>query len=411
MKPVEASVPRKGIKLVPCLPLVDEEVIDVDKTFLVSFSLKIKPNGSNEHNYKKTVRRFSEGSPSQWIQTLQDINEIWTQNKMNGAQDQAATVRTILRDDALTVFEGSLESQTEATTEGGSATPVTIEKVDKALAMVSASVFPHRALETQKLWMRRHMKKPSTMSYRLMQAKVLKMNRSLVLFPEGSEGSKFSNHEILEILEFALPASWRAKFDLDSYIPTKHDRNRLLAECEAIERNEKVEHSVVKPKNGKQKEKSEKSNTQRTPRSLKLKFCSEHGPNTTHSSDKCWILHPNLKPSKFDKAETFPRKGKAMKAMLQNTSKSELLSMIMQSQKTTIPSKEKSNSKGGKAPKKRAKVEVAASDSSDESVQMMDEDTSLPSENEATPPPSDDEIIKKSSKKKQKRISQLGQAE
>ena len=412
MKTVEASVPRKGIKLVPCLPLVDEEVIDVDKTFLVSFSLKIKPNGSNEHTYKKTVRRFSEGSPSQWLQTLQDIKEIWSQNKMNGPQDRAATVRTILRDDALTVFEGSLESQTETTaTEEGTTNPMTNEKVDKALAMVSASVFPHQALETQKLWMRRHMKKPSTMSYRLLQAKVLKMNRSLVLFPEGSEGVKFSNHELLEILEFALPASWRAKFDLDSYIPTKHDRNRLLAECEAIERNEKVEHSVVKPKNGKRKEKEERATSQRAPRSLKLKFCSEHGPNTTHSSDKCWILHPTLKPSKFDKAETFPRRGKAMKAMLQNTSKSELLSMIMQSQKTTTPPKEKSNSKGGKAPKKRAKVEVAASDSSDESVQMMDEDTSLPSEDEETPPPSDDEVIKKSSKKKQKRISQLGQAE
>ena len=97
--------------------------------------------------------------------------------------------------------------------------------------------------------------KLSNMSYCLMQAKVLKMNRSLVLFPEGSEEAKFSNHELLEILEFALPASWRAKFDLDSYIPTKHDRNKLLAECEAIERNEKVEHSVVKPKTGKKKEK------------------------------------------------------------------------------------------------------------------------------------------------------------
>ena len=217
---------------------------------------------------------------------------------------------------------------------------------------------------------------------------------------------------MLEILEFALPASWRAKFDLDGYVPTKHDRARLLNECEAIERNEKIDSSLNNTKGQqKRKEKDKKKGAiRRSPKNPKLKFCSEHGPNTTHDSTKCWILHPNLKPAKFEKEEQFARKGKAMKALLKNTSKSELLNMILDSSKATAKPKGKAT-KSGKVTKKRTKDEVEASESSDESVQQMDVETPLPSEDEGTPPPSDDEIIKKSSKKKQKRISQLGKAD
>ena len=409
---METNIPRKGIKLVPCLPLVDQEVVDVDKTFLLNFKLKIRPNGGNDNTYEKAVRRFSDGTPSTWIQTLHDIHEVWTQNRVGGASDRMALVKTILQDDALTVFMASIESQTEVV-EGqeAAATQLTNEKVELALKAVTSSVFPHRALETQKLWMRRHMKKPAGMSYRLMQAKVLKMNKSLPLFPDATMESKFTSAELLELLEFSLPASWRAKFDLDGYVPTKHDRARLLTECEAIERNEKIDNNVVKPKGTTKRKEAERkpSASRRMPRNPKLKFCSEHGPNTTHDSSKCWVLHPNLKPSKFAQEEKFNGKGKAMKVLLKNTSKSELLQMVLSSQQATAKSKERTSS-GTKGSKKRTKVEKP-SESSDESVQQMDCDSSVASGSEETPPPSDDEIIPKSSKKKQKRIRQLGQAD
>jgi hypothetical protein len=46
--------------------------------------------------------------------------------------------------------------------------------------------------------------------------------------------------EIIGLLEWSLPAPWRAKFDLDGYIPTLHSKTRLIEACEAIERNELV---------------------------------------------------------------------------------------------------------------------------------------------------------------------------
>ena len=77
---------------------------------------------------------------------------------------------------------------------------LTVAMVDVGLVVVSGAVFPHQALENQKLWMRRHLKKPSSMKYRLLQAKVLKMNKALPLFPGGNEDSKFSSCKILQIL-------------------------------------------------------------------------------------------------------------------------------------------------------------------------------------------------------------------
>ena len=97
------------------------------------------------------------------------------------------------------------------------------------------------------------MKKLSHMKYRLLQSKILKMNRSLPLFPGAKPEDRFSSKEILEILEFTLPQKWRSKFDLDNYVPTNHDRKRLLQECEALERN--------KPDETNQKNKNKKAKT------------------------------------------------------------------------------------------------------------------------------------------------------
>ena len=60
------------------------------------------------------------------------------------------------------------------------------------------------------------------------------------MFPGGSDDSKFTEKEIVELLEWSLPLTWRAKFDLDGYIPTLDTKSRLIEACEAIERNEAI---------------------------------------------------------------------------------------------------------------------------------------------------------------------------
>ena len=68
---------KKAAIVRPSLPLEDKDPIDVDKTSTISFTLKVRPGGNNDHTYKKTLRLFSEGSPFDWLITMRDMREVW----------------------------------------------------------------------------------------------------------------------------------------------------------------------------------------------------------------------------------------------------------------------------------------------------------------------------------------------
>jgi hypothetical protein len=62
-----------------------------------------------------------------------------------------------------------------------------------------------------------------------LQGRVLTlMNNTLPLFPGGTDASKFSNAEVIGLLEWSLPPSWRSKFDLDGNIPTLDTKAKLI---------------------------------------------------------------------------------------------------------------------------------------------------------------------------------------
>ena len=83
--------------------------------------------------------------------------------------------------------------------------------------------------------MTRGTQKPSDMPLRKAAAIISKINNSLPLFLGGTADSEFSDQELVGLMEWSLPASWRAKFDLDSYITTLDTKAKLISECEAIE--------------------------------------------------------------------------------------------------------------------------------------------------------------------------------
>ena len=360
----------------PSLPLIEDTPIDVDKTSTISFYLKVRPNGPNDNTYKKTLRLFAEGTPFEWLLTMRDVREVWKQNSINGASDRASLVRAVLRDDALTQFSTALEAEREAD-ENGVVPAFTVDTVEVALKAVTAAIFPHCALEIQKLWMRRHMKKPASMSYRRLQAKVLQINGYLPAFPGGSEDDKFSEKEILGMLEYALPQKWRKKFDLDGYVPTDHPRSRLLRECEALERNEPVEVARVP-----RKKKAKKAKTSEGPdKKSDSKYCSEHGWGN-HDSASCWTLHPKLKPAKFKTSGEEGKGGPKTKghkethAMVRSAMKEQLHELLTTMKDTR--SKKVSYKRKRSALKKKASEATSGSDESDHAM-------------DHTPNPSDDE--------------------
>ena len=135
------------------------------------------------------------------------------------------------------------------------------------------------------------------LSIRKTVAAVGRLNNSLPLFLNGTKSDKFTAGEILKILEWSIPELWRTKFYLDGYVPTEFNKERFMTECKGIEQNmPKVSiKSNTSTPNGKTvtHKKSQgvknRASTQKNDTNAKF-YCTEHGQNPTHSTDKCYIL-------------------------------------------------------------------------------------------------------------------------
>ena len=113
----------------------------------------------NGTKYKKAVRKFKEGTLQQWVDRVKDLKEIWKQNGIEEGSDRVATIRSLVKKgESGTVFETALDDL--KTSEGDEEQMVTKENVETALKAVAMTVFPHRALEIQRLWMNCWMFKP-----------------------------------------------------------------------------------------------------------------------------------------------------------------------------------------------------------------------------------------------------------
>ena len=198
----------------------------------------------------------------------------------------------------MTIFEEKIQELTTSTDENGNITaiPLTEEGVEMGLNAVSATVFPYRALKTQKQWMHCKKRKPKQLSIQRTIVAISRLNNSLPLFPNATDKDMFTPKELLELCEWLVPDAWRTKFDLDGYVPTDFDKERFIRECEAIERNEpktvkkssketlnKKIPAHKKSQGVKHRSSSHKSETSKY-------FCTEHGNNHIHSTDKCFTL-------------------------------------------------------------------------------------------------------------------------
>jgi hypothetical protein len=203
---MEKMIPKKNSFLTPRLPLEASDKEDKkEESDYVTFILKVRAGqtGTSAPSYKMKVAKFEDGSPTEWIEVMNALEEIWTKNALTAASDRQASVKTILREDALTAFEASINEDLEPEDDAPDNAPklgLTPTMIDDALISVAKNVFPHRALEIQKIWMRRAIRKPKDMPVRKLIAILTKMNNSLARFPEADEDDKFKKHVLLEII-------------------------------------------------------------------------------------------------------------------------------------------------------------------------------------------------------------------
>ena len=71
----------------PVIPLVIEygSMEKEDETRYIQLEIKTLVNKNFPSVYKKNIKRFEEGSPFKFIQLIQDLQEVFTQNKTDAA--------------------------------------------------------------------------------------------------------------------------------------------------------------------------------------------------------------------------------------------------------------------------------------------------------------------------------------
>ena len=77
-------------------------------------------------------------------------------------------------------------------------------------------------------------------------AAIVKINNALSIFPGPQDWDKFSEGELLQIVEWMVPHEFQAKFNEKGYIPSDHDRKRFILESEIVERSQELRNIGTK---------------------------------------------------------------------------------------------------------------------------------------------------------------------
>jgi hypothetical protein len=156
--------------------------------------------------------------------------------------DKFAMARRVLEGDALATFNENaftlgIESQ---------------ENFTKSMEALASHIFPKFALSNQKAWLRRSddVRKKPLMSTRMWAARLNEINQMLVEFPpKFNETQKLTEEDFIELIEYGIPQSWRAKMVEQGFIPIQHTLAEIVEFCEKMEYAEEMIGTPNKLKN------------------------------------------------------------------------------------------------------------------------------------------------------------------
>jgi hypothetical protein len=183
--------------------------------------------------------------------------------------------RKVLTGDALAVFQEAAYAQI---VEDDNSYAICID----ALAL---HVFPKNALTHQKAWMQRseYAHKPIKAKTRTWVARLNEINQMLAEFPPFfSEAQMLEEDELIEIIEYGIPTSWRVKMVDQSFIPGDHTLTQLIEFCEKEETTEQM-MTDAKPDSGNGNQQSKSDNGNNANKQTTVPLVETRGKRTTQS--------------------------------------------------------------------------------------------------------------------------------
>jgi cell pole-organizing protein PopZ len=333
-------------RITPPISLERPEHKALEKGEYQTYKLRNTPADADSPTYELAVPYFSTGTCEEWLRFRKNLTKVLTGQNVTTGPASYAIARRLMEGDALATFDNKAN-------ELGAET---VAHFTGCLDAVARQVFPLRAVQLQKRYMRRFLRKPATMKTREYSARIVEMNNYLPKFPPLTEGgpapTKLPDDEIIDLLEFGVPGSWQKSMVVQDFDPMAHTVREVVAFCERMERVETEEGKA--PGNQQPKEAKDGKNKQSKKRGKKRssaeaqegtdKYCMLHG-NGNHTSEECRTLQGQAKRMKATYEAQHPSKKKAYKE------KQEIHNMVMdavgEAISKTFGDKKRKKSSGG----------------------------------------------------------------
>ena len=267
-------------QIVPIVPLQRPEKKDLTKGDYVTLKCKTRPGDRDSATYDLPIPYFKSGTPEEFLKWKRNVEKAISGQGATDGPSKYTLTRRLLDGNALTAFNLKAEEfQTETN-------PNFLEVIED----LTRHVFPIKALQTQKRYMRRFLRKPRDMKTREYVSRVCEINEMLVHFPTADQESKLPNDEMLDLLEFGMPSSWQKAMILQDFDPVDHTIPELVSFCERLELTE-PELEKKSPKNDSSSSSSSKKRKKvgfQRDRDNKLEGdCLLHGKNCGHDTHDC----------------------------------------------------------------------------------------------------------------------------
>ncbi len=121
----------------PCLTLAPVPTTNMEEKTFVQFTLKVRAgSASSAPTYKMKIAQFASGSPTEWIEVLETLEEIFLENGLTLAANCENVIRTILCGDSLTAYKSHVHRRRENPVDPGHPLPLCVDIVDSDLTAV-----------------------------------------------------------------------------------------------------------------------------------------------------------------------------------------------------------------------------------------------------------------------------------
>ena len=194
----------------------------------------------------------------------------------------------------------------------------------------------------------------------------------------GAAPTLLPDDEVIDLLEFGIPAGWQKAMILQDFDPLQHTIPEFISFCERLEQVELHESSAVIPNakkssekaGGSKKRKNANTGNEKNPSSI-TKDCMLHGENCGHSTNECRTLKAQAKKMKENWEAQAPDKKRAFKK------KQELHALISEQVEVAMKRNKRKRIEEKKAEELKQFENLSIHDTDEESVISVESGNSI----------------------------------